>query len=177
MFMKTNKTAIQILCLVSATALTGCSTAGNLTGGVLGSSHSSTAHESSAVAATLNGVVVAVRPVKVEVDSNGMVQSAIDMAGDRSAGFASGAVRSAAGYGGVMGMFGSVAGSIAGKAAYLVANKVKDTQAEDGVLVSVKLEAGPTIPIKQVGDVSLFHVGDHVTVEQTQNGSVSVKQL
>lgn len=177
MFTQTLKMVMLALCLVFGAALTGCSTVGNLTHGVVGSSHSSTSPASNAAVATLDGVVVAVKPIKVEVDSNGMVESAIDVADSRSAGFASSAVQSAAGYGGVMGMFGSIAGSIAGKAVHLVAGKAKDAQAEDGVLVSVKLDSGPTIPIKQVGDASRFHVGDHVTVEQAQDGTVSVKPL
>lgn len=178
MFTKAHKTMIQILCLVFAAALTGCSSVGGLTGGMLGSSTSSPApaHTGAAVA-TLEGVILAVKPIKVDVDSNGIVQSAIDSAGSQSAGYASSAIRSTTGYGGMMGVFGGIATKVAGKAVDMVADKVADTQAEDGVLISVKLDAGPTIPIKQAGDASRFHVGDRVIVEQRQDGSVSVSSI
>jgi outer membrane lipoprotein SlyB len=108
------------------------------------------------------GEVVKVRPVRIEGTKSG--------AGTVAGGAVGAVVGSMLG-GGKGSLLGAVVGGVAGAGAGAVAEE-KVTE-QDGLELTVKLDAGRTVVIVQAADVS-FAEGDRVEVVQNPDGSARV---
>lgn len=170
------KSFLLFLCLMFAGVITGCSTVSGLKNAAFGhdqrtSVGSTNISEYKTAPVDMKGTIVAVKAINVQDADNGLVDSAIDAAGNESTGLAQQTIRSTAGYGGMMGMVGSVASKVAGSAIHLFTKKAK---AKNGVLVKVKLARGDTYSIQQRGVASDFPIGTKVVLQSVANRGLQI---